>query len=58
MRAYSSVYVVAGSTLEDHYTEGLEGDVIARSGNTLTLHGATLFCECGSRRSYVDIRTP
>jgi hypothetical protein len=37
------VYVVAGSTLEDNYTQGLSGDVIARSGNTLTLRGSTLF---------------
>ncbi|MDB6082649.1 MAG: hypothetical protein JWN43_530 [Gammaproteobacteria bacterium] len=34
--------VVAGSTLEDVYTEGLEGDVVARSGNTLTVRGSTL----------------
>ena len=31
------------STLEDFYTDGLEGDVIARSGNSLTLRGTTLF---------------
>jgi hypothetical protein len=37
------VYVVAGSTLEDNYTQGLSGDVIARSGNVLTLRGSTLF---------------
>ena len=37
------VYVVAGSTLEDNYTQGLSGEVIARSGNTLTLRGSTLF---------------
>jgi hypothetical protein len=36
-------YVVAGSTLEDYYTEGISGDVIARDGNTVTLLGATLF---------------
>jgi hypothetical protein len=35
-------YVVAGSTLEDFYTQGLEGDVIGRSGNNLTLRGSTL----------------
>ena len=40
---FHSKYVVAGSTLEDFFTYGLEGDVIARSGNTLTLRGATLF---------------
>ncbi|HWG72269.1 MAG TPA: hypothetical protein VN692_22845 [Steroidobacteraceae bacterium] len=39
---FNSTYVVGGSTLEDYYTQGLEGDVIARSGNTLTLRGATL----------------
>ncbi len=39
---FHSVYVIAGSTLEDFYTEGIEGDVIARSGNTLTLRGGTL----------------
>ena len=39
---FNSIYVVAGSTLEDFYTWGLEGDVIARSGNTLTVRGATL----------------
>jgi len=40
---FHSVYVVAGGTLEDFFTYGLEGDVIARSGNVLTLRGATLF---------------
>jgi hypothetical protein len=39
---FNSVYVVGGSTLEDFYTQGLEGDVIARSGNTVTLRGSTL----------------
>jgi hypothetical protein len=39
---YNTSYVIAGSTLEDYYTSGIEGDVIARSGNTLTLRGATL----------------
>jgi hypothetical protein len=39
---FNSIYVVAGSTVEDQYTFGIEGDVIARSGNTLTLRGATL----------------
>jgi hypothetical protein len=39
---FKPTYVVAGSTLEDFYTQGLEGDVIARSGNTLTVRGATL----------------
>src|SRR5208337_2093039 len=39
---FTALYVVAGSTLEDVYTQGLEGDVVARSGNTLTLQGSTL----------------
>jgi hypothetical protein len=39
---FKSTFVVAGSTLEDFYTQGLEGDVIARSGDTLTLRGSTL----------------
>jgi hypothetical protein len=39
---YEPTFVVAGSTLEDFYTQGLEGDVIARSGNSLTLRGSTL----------------
>ncbi len=40
---FTPAYVIAGSTLEDFYTYGLEGDVIARNGNVLTLRGATLF---------------
>jgi hypothetical protein len=39
---FHAKYVIAGSTLEDVYTSGLEGDVIARTGNTLTVRGATL----------------
>ena len=39
---FNSTFVVAGSTLEDFYTQGLEGDVIARSGDTLTVRGSTL----------------
>jgi hypothetical protein len=39
---FNATFVVAGSTLEDFYTQGLEGDVIARNGNTLTLRGSTL----------------
>jgi hypothetical protein len=35
-------YVVAGSSLEDIYTNGISGDVIARHGNTLTLRGSTI----------------
>lgn len=37
------VYAVIGSTVEDIYTEGLSGYVIARSGNTLTLRSSILF---------------
>jgi sulfur transfer complex TusBCD TusB component (DsrH family) len=50
---FNSTYVVAGSTLEDFYTQGLEGDVIARSGNTLTVRGATLFLNDG-QTSYIN----
>ena len=39
---FKATVVLAGSTLEDFFTQGLEGDVIARSGNTLTLRGSTL----------------
>jgi hypothetical protein len=39
---FCTVYMVGGSTLEDFYTFGLEGDVIARDGDTVTLRGATL----------------
>jgi hypothetical protein len=35
-------YMIGGSTLEDFYTFGVEGEVIARNGDTLTLRGATL----------------
>ena len=50
---FNSTYVVAGSTLEDFYTQGLEGDVIARNGNTLTLRGATLQYNTG-QSAYID----
>ena len=50
---FNSIYVVAGSTLEDFYTQGLEGDVIARSGNTLTVRGSTLQFNDGTRQ-YID----
>jgi hypothetical protein len=40
---FHSVYVVAAGTLEDFFTDGLEGDVIARNGNVLTVRGGTLF---------------
>ncbi len=39
---FKSTFVLAGSSLEDFFTQGLEGDVIARTGNTLTLRGSTL----------------
>jgi len=39
---FCTVYMIGGSTLEDFYTQGLEGDVIARNGNTLTVRGALL----------------
>jgi hypothetical protein len=35
--------MIGGSTLEDFYTYGVEGDVIARTGNTLTVRSPTLF---------------
>jgi hypothetical protein len=39
---FHAQYVIAGSTLQDVYTQGLEGDVVARSGNTLKVRGSTL----------------
>jgi hypothetical protein len=39
---FHAKYVLAGSTLEDVYTSGLEGDVIGRTGNTLTVRGSTV----------------
>jgi hypothetical protein len=39
---FCTVYMVGGSTLEDFYTFGVEGDVVARNGNTLTVRGPTL----------------
>ena len=50
---FNSIYVVAGSTLEDFYTQGIEGDVIARSGNILTVRGSTLQFNDGTRQ-YID----
>jgi hypothetical protein len=50
---FNPTYVVAGSTLEDFYTQGLEGDVIARNGNTLTVRGATLQYNTG-QSAYID----
>jgi hypothetical protein len=49
---FHSKYVIAGSTLEDFYTEGIEGDVIARSGNALTLRGATVFANAAQAVQY------
>ena len=51
---FHSVYVVAGSTLEDFYTEGIEGDVIARSGNTLTVRGGTVTANAAQVILYQD----
>ena len=51
---FHSVYVVAGSTLEDFYTEGIEGDVIARSGNTLTVRGGTITANAAQVILYQD----
>ena len=39
---FTSVYSVIGGSLETNYTNNIEGDVIARTGNTLTLTNATL----------------
>ena len=39
---FHAKYVISGSTLEDVYTSGLEGDVIARTGNILKVRGSTL----------------
>ncbi len=52
---FNLVYVVAGSTLEDIYTEGISGDVIARDGNTLTLLGATLFLNSADTFYYCGV---
>jgi hypothetical protein len=51
---FHAVYVVAGSTLEDFYTSGMEGDVIARNGNVLTVRGATLFVNISQAILYED----
>jgi hypothetical protein len=40
---FNLVYVVGASTLEDEYTEGMSGDVVARTDNTVTLLASTLF---------------
>jgi len=51
---FNTTYVIAASTLEDFYTDGLEGDVIARNGNVLTLRGATLFANAAQIVQYED----
>jgi hypothetical protein len=51
-------YVVAGSTLEDIYTEGVSGDVIARDGNTVTLLGSTLFLNTADEFFYCGVIDP
>ena len=53
--SFHSVYVVAGGTLEDFFTDGLEGDVIARSGNTLTVRGGTLFANAAQVIQYENL---
>jgi hypothetical protein len=52
--SFHSVYVIAGGTLEDFFTEGMEGDVIARSGNTLTIRGGTLTANAAQVIQYED----
>jgi hypothetical protein len=52
---FHAVYVVAGGTLEDFFTYGLEGDVIARNGNTITLRGATLFANAAQLVQYENL---
>jgi hypothetical protein len=53
--SFHTVYVVAGGTLEDFFTDGMEGDVIARSGNTLTVRGGTLFANAAQVIQYEDL---
>ncbi len=50
---FNPQYVVAGSTLEDFYTQGIEGDVIARSGSTLKLRGSILSLNSSGTFSYL-----
>jgi hypothetical protein len=49
---FNPVYVIAGSTLEDFFTYGIEGDVIARNGNVLTVRGGTLFANLAQLVQY------
>lgn len=51
------LYVVAGSTLEDNYTEGLTGYVTSRSGNTLTLSGSTVVLNTAATFNYPNATT-
>jgi hypothetical protein len=41
--------------LEDFFTDGMEGDVIARSGNTLTIRGGTLTANAAEVIQYEDL---
>jgi hypothetical protein len=54
---FYSKYIIGGSTLEDFYTDGIEGDVIARNGNVLTLHGSTLFANSNQIVAYIPINS-
>ena len=49
---FNLAYVVAGSTLEDIYTNGITGEVIARDGNTLTLQGSTVILTSNDTFAY------
>jgi hypothetical protein len=49
---FNLAYVVAGSTLEDVYTEGMTGEVIARDGDTVTLQGSTLILNTDDTFAY------
>jgi hypothetical protein len=49
---FNLAYVVAGSTLEDIYTNGITGEVIARDGNTLTLQGSTVILNTADTFAY------
>jgi hypothetical protein len=50
-------YVVAGSTLEDIYTEGITGMVIARDGNLLTLQDSTVIVNSDDTFEYEAANT-
>ena len=52
---FHSKYVVAGGTLEDFFTDGIEGEVIARSGNTLSIRGGTLFANAAQLVQYENL---